>query len=595
MAIFDISQYHSGNKRHPYYAESVKQFNDIKTHALGEYPIELISERRPGESDTIKRYREKIYIPKTQASVSKIFNSLQKIRKSQDYLMAFNETVVPPMVIEKERPSYYLMDEFPKYRSLDNWFWSVAFNQYLMDANAVIMVLPTNVLRQANEYFKPYPMLFNSPQVLDYIYDEYAIMKSSESSTYKSGNRNYPGAVYYSADKESIVKYEQINAKGDFKATEFMHGLGYVPVLKTFGLILRDSADDTLYASRIHSIVPSLNEAAREWSDLQAEVVQHIHSTMWAIQGKECNACHGTGMTPKPGSSPIMCNDCNGKGFFPFNPYEHITVKPSSIGEAGTPIPPAGYLTKPIDIAKLQDQRVHDHIYHALSSLNMEFLASVPLSQSGTAKEVDRAELNNFVYSIAEDCVRIMDEISKMVIDYRYGGIVMDEEEREKLRPMITVPEKYDIIPENYLVDEIGKLRTSKVSPLIVNAAELEYASKKFNTNKKIKEKLQDIYELDPLAGMSIDEILVAVSNGAINKKTYVIHSNIREFVDMAHEANPEFYQLSMTDKKAAVNAIAEAWMNENRPRTMLDVPAPPQAPVQDSEDDMNNEADVAG
>jgi hypothetical protein len=586
MAIFDISQYHSGNKKHQFYAETVRQYNDIKTHALGEYPKELISERRPGESDTIKRYREKIYIPKTQASVTKVFNSLQKIRKSQDYLIAFDETVVPAMVIREERPSYYLTDEFPKYGSLDNWFWSVCFSQYLMDANAVVMVVPTNVVKESNEYFKPYPMLFNSPQVLDYVYGEYAILKSIETSSYKSGNRSYPGAVYYSADKESIVKYEQINAKGDFTATEFLHGLGYVPVLKTYGVIVRDTPEDTLYSSRIHSMVPSLNEAAREWSDLQAEVVQHIHSTMWAIQGKECNACHGTGMTPKPGSSPIMCNDCNGKGFFPFNPYEHITVKPASLGDPGTPIPPAGYLTKPIDIAKLQDQRVHDHIYHALSSLNMEFLAAVPLSQSGTAKEVDRAELNNFVYSIAEDCVRILDEISEMVIDYRYGGIVPDYEQREKLRPMISVPEKYDIIPEGYLVDEISKLRTAKVSPLIINAAELEYAAKKFNTNRKIKEKLQDIYELDPLAGMSADEILVAVSNGVINKRTQVIHSNIREFVDMAHDQNPEFYQLSMMEKKAVINTLADGWLNENRPRTMMDVQPTDTNPADDQPTD---------
>ena len=581
MAIIDISQYHQGNKRHQFYPETVKQYQDIKTHALGEYPKELIGERRPGESDTIKAYRQKIYIPKTQASVSKIFNSLQKIRKSQDYVIAFNETVVPPMVINEERPSYYLNHDFPKYGSLDNWFWSVAFNQYLMDANAIVIVIPSNPDKQANEYYRPYPLLFNSPQVLDYSYDEYVVVKSNEYCTYRSGNRNYNGAIYYSADKESVVKYEQINAKGDFKATEYIHGLGYAPFLKTFGMIIRDGSTDSLYSSRIHSIVPSLNEAAREWSDLQAEVVQHIHSTMWAIQGKECNSCHGTGMTPKAGSSPVQCDECNGKGFFPFNPYEHITVKPASITEAGSPIPPAGYLTKPIDIAKLQDQRVHDHIYHALSSLNMEFLAAVPLSQSGTAKEVDRAELNNFVYSIAEDCVRILDEISEMCIDYRYAGIVPDYEEREKLRPMISVPEKYDIIPEGYLVDEIAKLRNSKVSPLIVNAAELEYASKKFNTNKSIQLKLQDIYELDPLAGMSADEILVAVSNGAINKKTYIIHCNIREFVDIAHSLNPDFYQLTMIDKKVVINNIADQWINENKPKTILDVtPQDPNAAI---------------
>lgn len=572
MPILDISQYHQGNKRHQFYPESCKQFNDIKVHALGEYPRELISERRPGESDTIKRYRERIYVAKTQATVSKIFNSLQKIRKSTDYVIRFDETAVPAMVTGEERPSYYIGNDFPKYGSLDNWFWSVCFNQYLMDANAFIMVVPTNTMKMDNEYYKPYPMLFNSPQVLDYQEGQYAVFKSIEVSSYRSGNRNYSGSVYYSVDPISIVKYEQINAKGDFQAIEFNHNLGYLPIVRTNGVILRDGLGDTLYSSRIHSIVPSLNEAAREWSDLQAEVVQHIHSTMWAINGKECRTCHGTGVIPKAGTSPIQCDECNGKGFYPFNPYEHITIKPPTMGEAMPPTPPAGYLTKPIDIAKLQDQRVNDHIYHALSSINMEFLAAVPVSQSGTAKEIDRAELNNFVYSVAEDCVRIIDEISEIIVDYRYGGIVMNYEERERLLPMIAVPEKYDMIPESYLVDEISKLRQSKVNPLIINAAELEYASKKFNTDRRIKERLEDIYQLDPLAGMSPDEILAAVSMGVISKMAFIIHSNIKEFIDILHDNTVGFFQLPYQTKRDAIYQMANDWMNQNKALTVADV-----------------------
>jgi len=253
------------------------------------------------------------------------------------------------------------------------------------------------------------------------------------------------------------------------------------------------------------------------------------------------------------------------------------------MGEAMPPTPPAGYLTKPIDIAKLQDQRVHDHIYHALSSLNMEFLAAVPLSQSGVAKEVDRAELNNFVYSIAEDCVRIIDEISEIVIDYRYAGIIPDYEEREKLRPKISVPMKYDMIPESFMVDEISKLRTARVNPMIINAAELEYAAKKFNTDKKIKHKLEDVYQLDPLAGLAAEEILVAVSNGVINKRTYIIHSNISEFIDLANQQYEDFYKLPYLQKRQIINDLAAQWEADNRPRTIpttvpqmiTDVPRP--------------------
>jgi hypothetical protein len=573
MAIIDITPYHQQGKKHQFYAESVKQFQDIKTHALGEMPRDLITKRRPGESETIRKYREDIYVPKTQSAVSKVFNSLQKIRKSPDYVWQFDETVVPPIVISEERPSYYLTKDFPKYDSLDNWFWSVAFNQYLMDAGAVVLTMPTNWDKADNEYFKPYPMLFNSPAVLDYVDGQYAILKSNEVSTWRTNNRTYQGVVYYSADIESICKYEQIDAKGNFAVTEYVHNLGYVPVTRLNGMILKDGIGDALYTSRIHSMVPSLNEAAREWSDLQSEVVQHVHSTIWYINGKECNTCHGTGMVPNVNSSPTECTDCGGKGMYPFNPYEHISLKLPTMGESMPPTPPAGYLTKPIDIAKLQDQRVHDHIYHALASLNMEFLAAVPLSQSGVAKEVDRAELNNFVYSIAEDCVRILDELCDIIVDYRYSGLIPEKEEREKMEPMISVPEKYDLVPESYLVDEITKLRNSKVSPIIVNAAELEYAEKKFNTNESIRHKLQDIYQLDPLSGMTTDDIMVGMANQAIAKKTYVIHCNIREFVDMAYETMPNFGQIGSMEKKAVISKMADDWMNANKPKTTLSIP----------------------
>ena len=70
---------------------------------------------------------------------------------------------------------------------------------------------------------------------------------------------------------------------------------------------------------------------------------------------------------------------------------------------------------------------------------------------------------------------------------------------------------------------------------------------------------------------MNIEEILVAVSNNAISKKTYIIHSNIREFVDMAMEDVEDFFSLTMMEKKDIISAIADAWILESRPRNILD------------------------
>ena len=84
--------------------------------------------------------------------------------------------------------------------------------------------------------------------------------------------------------------------------------------------------------------------------------------------------------------------------------------------------------------------------------------------------------------------------------------------------------------------------------------------------------KLQDIYQLDPLAGTSMEEIMIAYANQAIMKKTFIIHSNISEFVDLAREMNNEFSNLTLMEKKAIISQIADQWIANNQPRTIANI-----------------------
>ena len=93
-------------------------------------------------------------------------------------------------------------------------------------------------------------------------------------------------------DAETITRYQQ-TGYDTFSSVEFPHGLGYMPVVMLRGEI----ADpvNMVAVSRLHGMVPYLNEAVREYSDMQLEVVQHIHSTLWTLQAAECKTCKGTG------------------------------------------------------------------------------------------------------------------------------------------------------------------------------------------------------------------------------------------------------------------------------------------------------------
>jgi hypothetical protein len=296
-----------------------------------------------------------------------------------------------------------------------------------------------------------------------------------------------------------------------------------------------------------------LNEAVREYSDLQAEIVQHIHSTMWAIQPQQCGRCKGVGEIPRENSAPISCPSCSGKGILPLNPFEHVIMPMPKAGESTVPTPPIGYVQKQTEIARLQEERIRQHIYDALSAISMEFLAETPIAQSGVAKQVDREELYSFVHSIAEDVVRIMDEVCYDVLAWRHYAQNVDVNE---LLPYIPVPERYDMLSGKVLVDELTSMVQAKVDPAIINAAQIELADKKFNESK-VKDLVILKLKLDPFAGVPEENISLLKTFDAINKSDLVVHANISKFVTRAMNEIDSFADMTYTEQEKIMQQYA--------------------------------------
>ena len=536
--------------RHEDYEDAVEMYEELETHADGEYPGELIDQRRPAESDEIKHYRKKIFVPITKPVFTKVYNSLMKIRKSQDWMISFpNE--LPAVIAEDESPEKYLMYKMPRNGSITNWMFSVCFKQYLIDANAAVLTLPTNWEKQDNQYYEPYPMIFNSEDVLDYKEGLYYVLKEHDED------------LYWVIQPDIIQKFE-VKDYAVREVFQMVNTLGYIPVRHLYGMIIENYKERALYESRISGIVPKMNEALREYSDLQAEIVQHIHSTMWSMQPQQCGRCKGLGEIPKENSAPIKCPSCSGKGLLPLNPFEHLVLPAPRPGDPAIPTPPIGYVTKQTDIAKLQEERIRQHIYDALSAINMEFLADTPLSQSGVAKQVDREELYSFVHSIAEDVVRIMDEIIYDICAWRYSGVTNDI---RVLLPYIPVPERFDMLSGKVLVDELTSMVNAKVDPAIINAAQIELAGKKFN-DSDVKDLVVLKLKLDPFAGVPEENISLQRMYNAIDQNDLIIHANINKFVTRALEEVQDFANLSYADQMAVMLRYAQE-------RRVLPAPAP--------------------
>jgi hypothetical protein len=313
-------------------------------------------------------------------------------------------------------------------------------------------------------------------------------------------------------------------------------------------------------------MTPSLDEAAREYSDLQAEVVQHIHSEKYVYATEECPVCHGSGIGNSAEGTPCECGTCKGSGRLAgTSPYGvHIISLQRKLENYQIPDIPIGYVAKDTEIVKVQDARIKDHLYSAMAAVNMEFLAETPMSESGVAKEVDRDELNNFVHSIAEDIVRVMDNIYRWICDMRYSVVIPDAGKRTELLPVINVPEHYDLLSSNHIMNEIAAMRTANANPLTVAALEIDFIRKKFNANPEAANCLIAVMELDPLLGMSAEDKMTYAAEGVIRKVDYVVSANIARFVNKAIEEHAGFLSKTYADKMAILEGYAEEIIKEN-------------------------------
>jgi len=339
-----------------------------------------------------------------------------------------------------------------------------------------------------------------------------------------------------------------------------------LPAIKLGGVLVRSTGDEFLYESRIAGVLPSFDEALREYSDLQASKIMHIYAERWEISTNECKTCNGTGrLATMANGEERICHDCGGQAVIGSSPYSKLLLSLGNMATVGQPlpIPPAGYVEKDVEIVKIQSEGVAAHIRDGLSAINMEYLFDIPLAQSGIAKQVDRDETNNFVHAVAEDIVSIMDWLYKTIANYRYG-IQYSSEDINNMLPSIPVPEHFDIFSTQYLEDDIKNAKEHKLNPIIVSAMEVDYAAKKFYADPEVKGRLRLILELDPLPNVSEEDKTLRLTNEGISKIDYIISSNIQRFIQRALIENEGFAQMPYEEQRLILEEYAQEIIDGN-------------------------------
>lgn len=585
----ELEKYFSGQLKHACWQKTVDLARRLAIHSDGSKDGygSLISERRPGESEWIKDYRIKIIVEKTKQTFSSVLTELGKMRKADDWSIRHPKEEVSKKIRDGETLYDYCEVNYPKFKSITDWAFKALLKKYAVDSHCAILIMPLEEVG-ADEFKRPYPFLFPAANVYEFEENKYAILLSNKKSTYsdKDGKNTYQdGKIFYVVNTISIQRWEQIDPDGRMQMKlQTDHNFGYLPVRLTQGVVSDTSDEDPVWESRFMAMAPSLDEAIREYSDLQAAIVQHMHPEKAVIKNQKCPDCQ-LGKVLRQGKDSVQtwqdCTKCGGSGMVATSPYSNYAYEPQKAGEQEIPWPPVIYIDKPgvADMIKLQNERVSDHQFEALASINMQFLHKVPLSESGVSKEVDRDALNTLVNLVCEDIISIIDWNYKVTNDWRYILLVPDERERNKWLPKVNVPVNFQILSSGYLIDEITKARGGKVSPIIVNHLELEYANKMFNADSSVKDQLANIFELDPLSGYTIDDKNAMAQNNGITDTDYVMSCNIREFIKAAIAKDKTFSTKTYEEKRKILEKMAGETIKKTQAASKIENPLDPNNP----------------
>ncbi len=570
LAIQKIKEIIEYGTKPPEYKACVAEAVKISVHANGDFPGELISERRPGEDKDIQEYRKKIFESVTEATMGKVFNELSKIRRSGDWSISHSSDV-PAKIRKGESLEEYCEQNYPVFDSLTNWVFEELLKTYTTDPNAVCVVLPLSFEKENTDFYKPVVSIIPSENILDFLDTEYCLYKSTEKGFYYSreGELKSDADIFYYIDIDEIHVFQR-NGHEELQRTHTHKNLlKQIPAFKVPGIFYKKVGKNKVNKSRLSPMSSFLNEATREYSDLQAEVVQHIHSTMWFYSNESCKGCHGTGKVSSklPGSAstvPVTCQDCEGSGFVQTSPYKQNfrVTPPSNTSSHQIPTPPAGYIQKNTDIVKLQSERVKEHLYDALAAINFEYLMQVPLSQSGVAKAYDRDSANNFAHSVAEDLVRVMGKVYDLINKWRYIEM-LPEDKMLELLPVITVPEKFDLFNSQIILQQIRSAKDAGLNPLLVNEMSREFAAKYFNADPSVASMFSAVLEMDTLSGFTSEEKVMLVSAGLVKKEDAIRSCYIQNLVQNAVSEDTSFLGKTSLEKSKVLEQKVSEKINE--------------------------------
>lgn len=547
-------------KRHVNYHKTVAHAHEMAVHIHGNHPSKLLTDYRPNEDAAVHNYRLNIFQPITKSCSKRCINVINGINNPRYYTFKFPEML-------GALSSFPTLEgyDYPYFGSVKSWVFEIVVKQMLCDPNGIIAFEPIGI-EEGNELYRPFGITYRSEQVLDFEIDEYYFIISDKKSEVTIGNTtSYEGNIYKMFTRTEVITFTQTGdkTKNRYDIESISHNIGEPPVITLGGEFVQDTWP-FMYESYMSGILPFWNDAIREYSDKQANYVQHVYLERVEVQVK-CDA-QGCRFVPEKGYHGITvgdtckeCSRCKGSGYITGRtPYGLTVVKDEGVFKETNPLfPGVHYISKPTDIVKLLDDDIDKLIGRGYEAINMDILYSVGANQSGIAKQYDRSDLERYLMAISNN---IFDNIIyytyKYIAGWRYGYAT---NEWMELLPEITKPTNFDVLSTEILAAQLKDARAANLNPALIDQMELDLINRQFAGNEKLKLRHAAFIKLDPLSNIGEEEKFTRYSNGVISEVDYIISSNIKKFIAQAIEENIDFLEQGYTEQYAKMVSYAEA------------------------------------
>lgn len=540
-----------GTLKHVFYEKSVALAKEISRTFSKDYP-EWMDKDRPKEPKRIKEYRKTVFQNPVIGEAVRITDKYIKIEQADGFSVSY-----PKETNEQNELEQYCDNGFFGYNSLVNYVFTSVISKLNYDPNAVVAVFDKAPSELETEARKPFPYIFKSEQVKEYVNNSYCAV---EEEGREAGQRRF-----YVFDDVNYYIIDELKT-GKLDITVVAHNCGQIPAFKIGQFIEEEKQGERLLRSILHDTIPHFRSAIRRYNDIEVELIHHINTKEWSIAPEKCKTCNGQ---KKVGREQKKCGSCEGTGVTNWNVLEELLIERDSkgnlFGEGGFPFSsPAGYVPRSVEALKAMQVSYIGHIDEGYNAIDFGILRQrrTSAAESAKSKQMERLEYSQKIYSAARHVVENLLIQLYRFIDAQLFGV--NPNQIGKRLPQITTPMEFDLMSPEALLEELKLAIDAEMNEEIKSALKIKYAKLVVGENARETKTLIDQVNIDPLFGKTVEELELLMGGGeesatsVLDRLDVIMSANFKGLIDKAMRENPNWDTLEETKKYEIIRAYAQ-------------------------------------